>query len=63
MATALWTVAAAVAALLVIWRLRRANLTVSTILREERARTEAEPVDERHYEDEPHRVGRHRKSH
>ncbi|WP_285505167.1 hypothetical protein [Actinokineospora sp. NBRC 105648] len=69
MATAVWIVTAALVAVFVVWRLRRANTTLATILQEEHARTDAEPVPADYYEDdEPHRVdsqhgGRHRKPH
>ncbi|MBM7771293.1 beta-lactamase regulating signal transducer with metallopeptidase domain [Actinokineospora baliensis] len=66
MATALWIVAAVVAVAVIVWRLRRANTTLETILREERERTEpVEPADDEgpeaqavEPEDRPHSVGR-----
>ncbi|MGW5050701.1 hypothetical protein [Actinokineospora sp. NPDC004072] len=42
--TTLWIVAAALVVLLVAWRLRRANHTLETILREERERADPEPA-------------------
>ncbi|SES46640.1 hypothetical protein [Actinokineospora terrae] len=64
MATALWIVAAVVAVAIIVWRLRKADTTLETILREERARVE--PVDDDPDEieepiDEPHSVGRSRR--
>ncbi|GAA2988989.1 hypothetical protein [Actinokineospora diospyrosa] len=73
MATALWIVAAVVAVAVIVWRLRRANTTLETILREERERTEpvdTEPGDDEGPEaelaepdDQPHSVGRQRWRH
>lgn len=57
MTTALWLLAATAVVVFVIWRLRRANHTLETILREERDRSPA-PVST---DDEPHEVGRHRR--
>ncbi|HVK21454.1 MAG TPA: hypothetical protein VM677_08865 [Actinokineospora sp.] len=58
MATALWVVTVALLAAFIIWRLRRANHTLSAILREEPAVADLEPA-------EPvqpvHRIGRHRR--
>lgn len=44
--TVLWIAIAAVIAVLLVWRLRRANATLETILREERDRTDSDPVSE-----------------
>lgn len=57
--TMLWIAAGALIVLFAAWRLRRANHTVETILREERERADLEPaaVDD----PEPQRAGRHRK--
>ncbi len=71
MATALWIVLGALALALVVWRLRRAQGTLSSILREERERTDAERAAGSFGEDdheaadepEPHQVGRHRRPH
>jgi hypothetical protein len=54
--TALWIVTAVVFAAFLIWTLRRANQTLSTILREERER--APEVDAE--EPIPHHFGKHR---
>lgn len=54
MTATLWIVAAALLAAFLIWRLRRANQTLSTILREERERPPEVDVDER----TPHHLGR-----
>ncbi|MGH3861940.1 hypothetical protein [Actinokineospora sp.] len=56
--TAVWIVTAVVFAAFLIWRLRRANQTLSTILREERERTVEADVDER----TPHHLGKHRRT-
>lgn len=57
MTTALWLLAATAVAVFLVWRLRRANHTLDTILREERER----PPVPLNTDDEPHEVGRHRR--
>ncbi|CRK60954.1 hypothetical protein [Alloactinosynnema sp. L-07] len=57
MATALWVVTAALFAAFIIWRLRRANQTLTAILREDHA-DDLEPAE---VEQPAHRIGRHRK--
>ena len=62
--TVFWVAAGALVVLFVAWRLRRANHTLDTILREERERADLEPAPGVHdADDEPvsHRSGRHRK--
>jgi hypothetical protein len=57
MAIALWSVMATLIATFIVWRLRRANHTLSTILREERERVDdLEPVEE------DQKIGRHRRA-
>ncbi|WP_156893276.1 hypothetical protein [Actinokineospora enzanensis] len=72
MATALWIVTAVLAGAFIVWRLRRANTTLNTILREERERTGPAEFDDEFEEipapraaartGEPHRAGRERRS-
>lgn len=57
MTATLWIVAAALIAAFLIWRLRRANQTLSTILREERERAPEVDADERM----PHHLGNDRR--
>jgi hypothetical protein len=64
--TMFWIAAAAVVVLFAAWRLRRANHTLNTILREERDHTDLEPAPGVYdTADEPvsHKPGRHRKRH
>lgn len=60
--TVLWIAAGVALALLIVWRLRRANHALNAILREERERTDVEPAPFDAM-DEPvsHKPGRHRK--
>lgn len=55
MTATLWIVTAVLFAAFLIWSLRRANETFSTILREERERTVDLDADER----TPHHLGKH----
>ena len=56
--TVFWIAAGVLIALFVVWRLRRANQAVETILREERDR---EPAPDSSDEPVTHERGRHRK--
>ncbi|MGQ0839691.1 hypothetical protein [Actinokineospora sp.] len=62
MVTALWIATTAIVMTFVGWRLRRADHTVSTILREERERTDLEPAEEPFPESKHDRIGRRHRS-